>query len=146
MTHIDLYTDGACKGNPGEGGWAAIVIQKNNPTRFVNGYDSYTTNNRMELTAVIEGLKYCIDKATSVKITSDSKYVIDGITKYIESWRKRNFAKVKNPELWKELDSLLSNFKSLEWQWVRGHNGHFENELADEWANKAIADKTGGIL
>ena len=137
---VELFTDGACKGNPGDGGWGAL-LRFNGTTKELFGGEYDTTNNRMELTAVIEGLR-ALKRPCEVTITTDSKYVKDGMTQWIKNWKKRGWrtaAKkpVKNADLWKELDSLAAGH-TLSWKWVRGHTGHPENERADELANRGV--------
>tara|TARA_B100000700_G_scaffold312486_1_gene396116 strand:+ start:468 stop:926 length:459 start_codon:yes stop_codon:yes gene_type:complete len=139
---INIYTDGACKGNPGPGGWGAILIY-NKHEKKINGFSPQTTNNIMELTAVIEALKILKEKC-NVKITTDSKYVKLGITEWIYNWKKngwRNAQKkpLKNKSLWEMLDQL-QNEHNVEWYWVKAHAGHLHNEQADLLANQAIQD------
>tara|TARA_B100001250_G_C19716924_1_gene751908 strand:- start:720 stop:1166 length:447 start_codon:yes stop_codon:yes gene_type:complete len=140
---IQIFTDGACKGNPGPGGWGAIVRFKDNE-KELNGYNSLTTNNIMELTAVIESLKV-IKKPFDIEITTDSKYVKNGITLWIHNWKKNGWKTaskkpVKNKELWIELDNLIIKHR-VSWKWVKGHSGHLENERADQLANEAIENR-----
>ena len=137
---IQIFTDGACKGNPGPGGWGAILRFQDNE-KEINGYKPLTTNNIMELMAVIESLK-AISKSFEIVITTDSKYVKNGITSWIHNWKKNGWktaAKkpVKNKELWIELDHLIQKH-NISWKWVKGHSGHIENERTDELANAAI--------
>ena len=139
---VQIFTDGACKGNPGPGGWGAIIRFKDNE-KEINGYKPLTTNNIMELMAVIESLK-AISKPFEIVITTDSKYVKNGITSWIHNWKKNGWktaAKkpVKNKELWIELDHLIQKH-NVSWKWVKGHSGHIENERADELANEAITN------
>ena len=134
---IEVYTDGACRGNPGPGAWAA-VIRDGAEERELSGFDRETTNNRMELTAAIEALG-SLATGVEVRVVSDSRYVIDGITKWVIGWKKRNWRKsdgkpVLNQALWQRLDSEVSSRK-VTWQWVEGHTGHPENERCDELAN-----------
>lgn len=135
-----IYTDGACKGNPGIGGWGAILFYGEHKKELY-GYASDTTNNRMELTAVIEALK-ALNRSCEIEIYTDSQYVKRGITEWIHGWLRKNWKDVKNPDLWQE---LLKQTKShnISWHWVRGHNGDINNERADELANLAIT-KAGG--
>lgn len=129
---IVIYTDGSCLGNPGPGGWAFIVIQKQ--IKSFQGNDKETTNNKMELTAVKEALIYVKSKKKkNCVIYSDSKYLIDGITKWMEGWKKRNWYNVKNPELWKEID-LLNSKLNVSYEWVKAHNGDKYNEMVDQLA------------
>ena len=137
---IYIYTDGACRGNPGPGGWGAL-LQYEEYKKEINGFSLLTTNNIMELTAVIESLKL-IKFPSEIVITTDSTYVKNGINDWIHSWKSKgwktaNKKPVKNKELWQKLDSL-SNLHTIEWKWVRGHTGHFGNERADQLANDAI--------
>lgn len=136
---IIIYTDGACSGNPGPGGWGAILIWKDT-IKEIFGYMPNTTNNQMELTAAIEALK-AVKKEVPIKIYTDSEYVKKGITEWIHGWKKSNWknGKVKNIELWQQLDALSSKFQ-IEWHWVRGHDGNKYNELADSLARKAIEE------
>lgn len=140
MNKVEIFTDGACKGNPGPGGWGAI-LRYGTTEKEIYGASKNTTNNIMELTAVIESLKN-LNKPCELIITTDSKYVKNGITDWIHNWKKngwRTAAKkeVKNKELWIELDSLIQ-IHSITWDWVKGHSGHPENERADLLANVAI--------
>lgn len=134
MENIDLYTDGACSGNPGPGGFCAI-LKFMDKEKIISGAEKNTTNNRMELTAVINGLK-AIKRPCNVTIYSDSKYVCDAINKgWLQSWKKKNWKKsdgkpVLNPELWQELDSLLI-IHNVSFIWLKGHAGHPENERCD---------------
>tara|TARA_B100001142_G_scaffold198147_1_gene196947 strand:+ start:139 stop:582 length:444 start_codon:yes stop_codon:yes gene_type:complete len=139
---VQIFTDGACKGNPGPGGWGAILRFQDNE-KEINGYKPLTTNNIMELMAVIESLK-AISKPFEIVITTDSQYVKNGITSWIHNWKKNGWktaAKkpVKNKELWIELDHLIQKH-NVSWKWVKGHSGHIENERADELANEAITN------
>ena len=138
---ITIYTDGACSGNPGIGGWGTVILENNKEDIFLNGGHDNTTNNRMELTAAIEALKYFEDKQTITLIT-DSKYVKDGIQSWIQNWKKNGWktaAKkpVKNKELWIELDQLISRH-TISWEWVKGHAGNTHNEKADYLARRYI--------
>ena len=140
MNKVEIFTDGACKGNPGPGGWGAI-LRYGTTEKEIYGASKNTTNNIMELTAVIESLKN-LKMPCELIITTDSKYVKNGITEWIHNWKKngwRTAAKkeVKNKELWIELDSLIQ-IHSITWDWVKGHSGHPENERADLLANVAI--------
>ena len=139
---VIIYTDGACKGNPGVGGWGAILEYKDK-NKKIYGYDENTTNNRMELTAAIRALGVLKEKS-KVIIYTDSKYVMNGITIWIDGWKKNNWKTsnkkdVKNIDLWKLIDKLNS-FHSVEWKWVKGHSGNTGNEMADELANLAIIE------
>ena len=142
MNKVEIFTDGACKGNPGPGGWGAI-LRYGTTEKEIYGASKNTTNNIMELTAVIESLKN-LKKPCELIITTVSKYVKNGITEWIHNWKKngwRTAAKkeVKNKELWIELDSLIQ-IHSITWDWVKGHSGHPENERADLLANVAIEE------
>ena len=138
---IYAYSDGACKGNPGPGGWGSVVKLSATDEIEIKGFESYTTNNKMELTASIEALKV-IPKGESVLLTTDSKYVIEGITKWIMGWKKKGWksaggGEVKNIDLWKALDVEVS-CRNVKFEWVRGHTGHPDNERCDALANEAI--------
>ena len=137
---IEVFTDGACRGNPGPGGWG-VLLRYNNHEKRLYGAEAETTNNRMELMAVIQALE-SLKRDCKVKLTSDSQYVLKGITEWMENWKKRNWktaAKkpVKNVDLWQRLDQARQ-IHDIEWHWVKGHSGHIENEIADELANQAI--------
>lgn len=141
MKQVSIYTDGACKGNPGPGGWGA-VLRFGEHERELFGGELATTNNRMELTAAIEALRL-LKEPCRVALTTDSVYVRDGVTKWIHGWRKngwRTAAKkpVKNQDLWQALDNEVARHQ-IEWHWVKGHSGHPENERADALANQGIA-------
>jgi len=140
---LEIYTDGACRGNPGVGGWGAI-LKYDNKIKEINGFSKETTNNIMELSAVIKALKE-LNRSCDIIITTDSNYVKDGITKWIYNWKKNgwktaNKKPVKNKELWLELDDLVIKHK-INWKWIKGHSGHPENERADQLANEAILSK-----
>lgn len=132
---VIIYTDGACQSNPGPGGWGAI-LQFKGAEKQIYGGDVATTNNRMELTAAIKALE-TLKRPCTVKLYSDSQYVIRGMSEWIENWKDKNWKNVKNPELWQQLDTLASNH-SIEWKWVKGHNGDHYNEMADKLANEGI--------
>ena len=137
---VEIYTDGACKGNPGVGGWGALM-RCNGREKEIFGGERVTTNNRMEMTAVIQALT-ALKQKSAVKIYTDSKYVQQGITEWIENWQRRgwrtaNNKPVKNADLWRVLAELTQGHQ-IEWIWVRGHNGHDENERADELANRGV--------
>ncbi len=139
-TVVEMYTDGACKGNPGPGGWGVLLRSGANERELCGG-EPATTNNRKELTAVIEGLAALKAKA-KVNVYTDSQYVQKGISEWIHSWKRRGWKTadtkpVKNEDLWKRLDELAREH-NVEWHWVRGHDGHVENERADALANKGI--------
>jgi ribonuclease HI len=138
---IELFTDGACSGNPGPGGWAAILRSGPHESELSGG-EIQTTNNRMEMTAVIEGLR-AIKQPSHVSIYTDSKYVMDGARSWIIGWKKRGWKTadkkpVKNEDLWRALDEQQSRHLSVKWTWVAGHSGHVENERADFLARSAI--------
>lgn len=139
MTHkIEIYTDGACLGNPGPGGWGAILLYAEHQKK-ISGSESDTTNNRMEIRAVIEALKL-LKKPSELTLYTDSKYVIDGITSWIKGWKKNGWRTsdrkpVKNLELWQELDEEVSKHQ-IHWQWVKGHAGNHFNEIVDQLARK----------
>tara|TARA_B100001750_G_C15485782_1_gene588196 strand:- start:437 stop:883 length:447 start_codon:yes stop_codon:yes gene_type:complete len=142
LKYVEVFTDGACKGNPGIGGWGSILIYKDN-IKEINGKAEDTTNNIMELTAVIKALE-SLKEQCHVVLTTDSNYVKDGITEWIKvwklnGWKTANKKAVKNQELWKKLDSL-STKHIIEWKWVKGHSGHPGNEHADRLANEAIEE------
>lgn len=144
VNKISIYTDGACRGNPGPGGWGALLIY-NDHKKKLSGAQENTTNNRMELTAPIKALA-TLKQDCDVTITTDSQYVKNGITKWIHNWKKNGWKTVskkvvKNIDLWQALDEQIAKHR-VHWKWVRGHIGHPENELADELARKAI-DKLG---
>lgn len=143
--NVVIYTDGACKGNPGEGGWGAI-LEFTNETNKIYGYQENTTNNRMEIVAAIEAIKL-VKEESDIIIYTDSKYLIDGINTWIHSWKKNNWKTsgnkdVKNVDLWKAIDELNSKH-SIKWNWVKGHSGNPGNEMADDLANFAISYKGG---
>ncbi len=138
---IEIYTDGACKGNPGKGGWGVLLRYKGHEKRLYGG-EPHTTNNRMELMAVIKGLDALKRESCDVRVVSDSTYVLKGISEWLPNWKKRGWktaAKkpVLNADLWMQLDELAARH-TIDWQWVKGHNGHVENEIADELANLGI--------
>ena len=141
MTEIvTIYTDGACRGNPGPGGWGALLVL-NEKRREMCGGEKGTTNNRMELTAAIEGLG-ALKKPCKVRLVTDSQYVLKGVTEWMEGWKKRGWKTaskqpVKNVDLWQKLDSALGPHE-VTWEWVKGHAGHPGNERADQLANRGI--------
>jgi len=140
---IIIYTDGSCLGNPGKGGWGALMFYKGHKKQ-ISGSHPQTTNNRMEITAVIEALK-TITKTITIEIYTDSKYVKDGINSWIYNWKKNNWKNskkqaVKNADLWQELDNLVQKYK-ISWHWVKAHNGNEYNEIVDTIARNA-AEKT----
>ncbi len=138
---VFLYTDGACKGNPGKGGWGVLMRYGSHEKELFGG-EAHTTNNRMELTAIIQGLA-ALKHPCAVVIYTDSQYVKNGMEKWIHGWKKNGWktaAKqpVKNEDLWQQLDQLAAQHQ-IQWQWVRGHAGHAENERADALANQGVA-------
>jgi ribonuclease HI len=140
MKTVEIFTDGACRGNPGPGGWGALLRYGDNERELCGG-EHETTNNRMELMAVIEGLS-ALQRPCEVKVTSDSTYVLKGIQEWIPNWKKRGWKTaskkpVKNVDLWQQLDQLVE-LHSIDWHWVKGHSGHAENEIADQLANRGI--------
>ena len=139
MKQVQIFTDGACKGNPGPGGWGAI-LRMGDHEKELSGGEAQTTNNRMELTAAIRALT-ALKEPCTVTLHTDSKYVIDGITKWIHGWRRNNWINsqkkpVLNTDLWREL-ATASDVHKVDWQWVKGHAGHAENERADRLASAA---------
>ena len=137
---VKIYTDGACRGNPGPGGWGALLIYGKTEKK-INGFLDNTTNNIMELTAAVESLR-TLKRSCNIIITTDSNYVKNGITEWIKNWKIKgwktsNKKPVKNKELWIQLDKECSRH-TITWQWVKGHSGHIENEIADQLANEAI--------
>lgn len=139
LSHVEIATDGACKGNPGPGGWGAIV-RHGNREKELSGGEKLTTNNRMELTAAIEGLN-ALKRPCRVTLSTDSRYVMDGLTKWIHGWRKNGWRTadkkpVKNAELWQALVEAAAPHR-VEWVWVKGHAGHPDNERADRLASDA---------
>ncbi len=139
---VELYTDGACKGNPGPGGWG-VLLRYGDAEKELWGGEPNTTNNRMELMAVIRGLE-ALKRPSRVVVTTDSQYVKNGITQWIHNWKRNGWktaAKkpVKNADLWQRLDEAVSRHQ-VRWEWVRGHTGHPENERADALANRGIEE------
>ncbi len=137
---IEIFTDGACKGNPGPGGWGVLLRLGEHEKRLYGG-ELETTNNRMELLAAIRGLE-ALKRPASVVLTTDSQYVMKGVREWMPNWKNRGWKTaskqpVKNVDLWQQLDALVSQHE-VEWRWVRGHTGHRENELADELANMGV--------
>ncbi len=134
-----IYTDGACSGNPGKGGWAAVIINETNE-KIISGSENLTTNNRMELTAVIKALELTV--TNNITVFTDSKYVKNGIEDWINNWKKNGWktaskGPVKNKDLWEVLDQLKEN-KNIKWEWVKGHSNDKYNNLVDEKAREAI--------
>ena len=137
---VHIFTDGACRGNPGPGGWGA-VLRYGNEEKELYGGEQQTTNNRMELTAAIMALE-SLTRRCQVELTTDSEYVKNGITQWMDNWKKRGWRTaskkpVKNVDLWQRLDKVASEH-DVQWHWVRGHTGHPENERADQLANRGI--------
>ncbi|MGA7876877.1 MAG: ribonuclease HI [Desulfoferrobacter sp.] len=144
MKKVEMFTDGACSGNPGPGGWGTILRYKT-VEKELSGYSPATTNNRMELTAVVEGLR-ALKEPCQLDIYTDSRYLKDGITSWIHKWKKNGWktsskSSVKNKDLWEALDVVASQKHSIAWHWIKGHAGHPENERADQLAREAIAKK-----
>ena len=142
---IEIFTDGACRGNPGPGGWAAL-LRYGQTERSISGAERHTTNNRMELRAAIEGLA-ALKRTSRVELTTDSQYVRQGITRWITAWKRRGWLRadrqpVLNQDLWQCLDALNSKH-DVTWHWVKGHSGHVENEAVDRAANVAVDDMLG---
>ena len=133
MKKIEIFTDGSCLGNPGVGGWCAILRYKGHQ-KILSGGEADTTNNRMELLAVIEALKQ-LKEPCEIELYSDSTYVLNGISKWLEGWIKKDFKKVKNVDLWKKYIEVSKNHK-IHINWIKGHSGHKENELCDKIANQ----------
>jgi ribonuclease HI len=140
MTEVEMFTDGACRGNPGPGGWAALLIC-GKERKEVSGFEAATTNNRMELAAAIGGIS-ALKRRCAVKLYTDSKYVLQGITEWLPNWKARGWRTaarepVKNQDLWQLLDAATAN-QDIQWIWVKGHSGHESNEYVDQLANEAI--------
>ncbi|HTN15977.1 MAG TPA: ribonuclease HI [Sphingomonadaceae bacterium] len=145
MTRVDIFTDGACKGNPGPGGWGAL-LRMGSHEKELSGSDPQTTNNRMEMLAVIRALN-ALTRPCEVRLHTDSRYVIDGMTKWIHGWKRSGWINaskkpVRNADLWHELIEAAAPHK-IDWIWVKGHNGHVENERVDRLASDA-ADSAAG--
>ncbi len=142
---VEIYTDGACRGNPGPGGWGALLRYRGREKELYGG-EPETTNNRMELTAAILALE-SLKRPCRVRLTTDSEYVKKGISEWLANWKRRGWKtaakkQVKNADLWRRLDEAAARHQ-VEWHWVRGHAGHAENERADTLANRAIDEMTG---
>ena len=140
MSQIEIFTDGACRGNPGPGGWGAFLRSGKHQKELFGG-EGETTNNRMELMAAIKALE-AVKRSSDIILTTDSQYVRKGITEWLENWKKKGWKNsqkkpVKNVDLWKLLDEQNQRHK-VSWKWVKGHNGHPENEIADQLANRGI--------
>jgi len=137
---VEIYTDGACSGNPGPGGWG-VLLRYGGHERTLSGAHPDTTNNRMELTAVIEALQ-ALTRPSRVLLTTDSRYVMDGITEWLPEWKRRGWLTaarkpVKNVDLWQQLDGVVGRH-DIEWRWVKGHSGHVDNERVDRLAREAL--------
>ena len=144
---VIAFTDGGCRGNPGPGGWGAL-LRFGDHEKEIYGYEEETTNNRMELMAAIRALEI-LSRECSVVLTTDSQYVRQGITEWMDGWKKRGWktaAKkpVKNKDLWQRLDKAVKQH-DIDWQWVKGHSGHEGNERADDLANRAMDEKRGNV-
>lgn len=145
MKHVEIFTDGACKGNPGPGGWG-VILRMGQHEKEMSGSDPDTTNNRMEMTGAIRGLNALIEPC-QVTLYTDSRYVIDGMTKWVHGWQKKGWVNaskqpVRNADLWHELIEAVRRHK-VDWQWVRGHAGHAENERVDKLASDAARGVKG---
>ena len=145
---VEIFTDGACSGNPGPGGWGAI-LRYGDHEKELSGFSRHTTNNRMELLAAISAIE-ALKRTTVGELTTDSSYVRDGITKWIHNWKKKGWKKsnrkpVENRDLWERLDAAASSH-NITWHWIRGHTGHAENERADQLATDAIKKGQRGEL
>ncbi len=147
MDKVEIFTDGACRGNPGPGGWGALLRYRDQEKRLA-GAEPLTTNNRMELYAAIAALEALTKDNRQVELTTDSQYLRQGITTWLANWRRRGWKTaarqpVKNQDLWERLDEAVRRHK-INWHWVRGHSGHPGNELADQLANEAIDKMLAG--
>lgn len=145
MPTVEIFTDGACRGNPGPGGWG-VILRYGDTEKELYGGEPMTTNNRMELTAVIRGLE-ALSRTCDVHLVTDSQYVKNGMTQWILQWKKNGWKtasrkEVKNVDLWKQLDAQVERHH-VSWEWVRGHSGHPENERADELAGRGIDELKG---
>jgi ribonuclease HI len=146
LTEVEIFTDGACRGNPGPGGWGAL-LRSGKQEKTLYGGEANTTNNRMELTAAIEGLR-ALTRPCKVTLTTDSQYLRKGITEWMINWKRNGWKTsarkpVKNCDLWRALDEAVGSHQ-VTWHWVKGHSGHRENEIADELANLAIDELQQG--
>ena len=143
---VDIFTDGACKGNPGVGGWGALLRTKGKEREMYGG-EAHTTNNRMELMGAIAALEV-LSRPCHIRLHTDSKYVQQGISEWVHAWKQRGWKTsskqpVKNEDLWRRLDEAVSRHK-IEWIWVKGHAGHIENERADQLANRGVEEILNG--
>ncbi len=141
MKHVFIYTDGACRGNPGPGGWG-VLLRYGRHEKILSGAEVHTTNNRMELIAAIQALA-ALDEPCKIELYTDSQYVQKGVTEWLAGWKEKGWKKadkklVKNADLWQALDQEVSRHHHINWHWVKGHSGHPENELVDSIANLAI--------
>ncbi len=148
MAGVEIFTDGACRGNPGPGGWGAL-LRFGPHEKTISGAEAHTTNNRMELSAAIFALE-ALSRPCQVKLTTDSKYLRDGITRWIQGWKRKGWRTaggkpVKNEDLWRRLE-IVSRKHDISWNWVKGHSGHDENETADRLAREAIDTMNIGDL
>ena len=142
IPEVEIYTDGACSGNPGPGGWG-VLMRYGGHEKTLSGGEAQTTNNRMELMAAIRALE-ALTRPSTVKLVTDSRYVLDGMTQWLPGWKKRGWRTadrkpVKNMDLWQRLEDCASTHQ-IEWQWVRGHSGHAENEQVDALARQAVEE------
>jgi len=142
LKEVEIFTDGACKGNPGPGGWGALMRSGGHEKELYGG-DPHTTNNRMEMTAAIEALR-ALNQPCRVTLTTDSEYLRKGITEWLAGWKRRGWKTasrqpVKNADLWQTLDQLVAKHE-IRWCWVKGHSGHPENERADQLANRGVEE------
>lgn len=147
MKAIELFTDGACRGNPGPGGWG-VLLRYGDVERELYGYQAATTNNQMEMMAAIQGLE-ALKEPCEVVLTTDSKYVLQGMTEWLAGWKRKGWKNasgqpVKNQELWQRLD-VAARPHTIKWRWVKGHTGHVENERVDALANRAIDEKKATV-
>lgn len=138
---VEIFTDGACRGNPGPGGWG-VVLRWKGREKILYGGEEQTTNNRMELLAAIKGLE-ALTRPCQVIVTTDSRYLQQGVTEWLPNWKRRQWKTasgnpVKNKDLWQRLDVAVARHRQVEWRWTRGHEGHPENERADRLANRGI--------
>lgn len=140
---IQIWTDGACSFNPGPGGWGCL-LRFNGQEKQLSGFEDNTTNNRMELTACIKALEALKTHKHKIIVTTDSKYVMDGITQWIKNWKLKDYKKVKNDDLWRQLD-VLNEKLDIEWKWVKGHSSNPENDLCDKLATDEVKNNRTDI-